>query len=108
MAIIFLASGCLSSAFPRRGQWRGRTSWRPCAVSSIRPISTASGTRASLERVGQLPEQLAVADALEGNTIDLEGHELVRLDTGYTDTALSTSLHVPSIELVVAGDVAYN
>src|SRR5258708_18043525 len=57
---------------------------------------------------GQLPEQLAVAEALEGNSIDLEGHELVLVDTGYTDTALSTSLHVPSIDLVVAGDLAYN
>jgi len=57
---------------------------------------------------GQLPEQLAAAEALEGSTIELEGHELVLVDTGYTDTALSTSLHVPSIDLVVAGDVAYN
>ncbi len=57
---------------------------------------------------GQLPEQLAVAEALEGNSIELEGHELVLIDTGYTDTVLSTSLHVPSIDLVVAGDVAYN
>jgi len=50
----------------------------------------------------------AAAEALEGSTIELEGHELVLVDTGYTDTALSTSLHVPSIDLVVAGDVAYN
>jgi glyoxylase-like metal-dependent hydrolase (beta-lactamase superfamily II) len=57
---------------------------------------------------GQLPEQLAVPETLERNTIELEGHELVLVDTGYTDTALSTSLHVPSIDLVVAGDVAYN
>src|SRR5438309_1705263 len=57
---------------------------------------------------GQLPEQLAVPETLERNTIELEGHELVLVDTGYTDTALATSLHVPSIDLVVAGDVAYN
>jgi len=57
---------------------------------------------------GQLPEQLVVAEAFEGNTMELEGHELVMVDTGYTDTALSTSLHVPSIDLVAAGDVAYN
>src|SRR5207244_7464579 len=57
---------------------------------------------------GQLPEQLAVPETLERNTIELEGHELVLVDTGYTDTALSTSVHVPSIDLVVAGDVAYN
>ena len=47
-------------------------------------------------------------EGFEGNTIELEGHESVLVDTGYTDTALSTSLHVPSIDLVVAGDVAYN
>src|SRR6266849_2600880 len=52
---------------------------------------------------GQLPEQLVVAEAFEGNTMELEGHELVMIDTGYTDTALSTSLHIPSIDLVVAG-----
>jgi glyoxylase-like metal-dependent hydrolase (beta-lactamase superfamily II) len=57
---------------------------------------------------GQLPEQVMVAEALEGNVIELEGHELILIDTGYTDTALSTSIHVPSIDLVVAGDVAYN
>src|SRR5439155_335147 len=51
---------------------------------------------------------LAVPETLERNTIELEGHELVLVGTGYTDTALSTSLHVPSIDLVVAGDVAYN
>jgi len=36
---------------------------------------------------GQLPEQLAVAEALEGNTIELEGHELVVVDTGFTESA---------------------
>ena len=36
---------------------------------------------------GQPPEQLAVAEALEGNTIELEGHELVVVDTGFTESA---------------------
>jgi glyoxylase-like metal-dependent hydrolase (beta-lactamase superfamily II) len=57
---------------------------------------------------GQLPQQISLPESLEGNSFDLEGHELVPVDTGYTDTALSTALHVPSINLVVAGDVAYN
>src|SRR5207249_11324487 len=56
---------------------------------------------------GQLPEQLAAAEALEGNTIELEGHELVLLVTGYTDTALSTNLHVPSCHLVSVVAFAY-
>jgi glyoxylase-like metal-dependent hydrolase (beta-lactamase superfamily II) len=38
----------------------------------------------------------------------LEGHVLRAVETGHTDTDDSTALHVPSIGLVVAGDVAYN
>jgi glyoxylase-like metal-dependent hydrolase (beta-lactamase superfamily II) len=38
----------------------------------------------------------------------LEGHRLVAIETGHTDTDDTTVLHVPSIGLVVAGDVAYN
>jgi glyoxylase-like metal-dependent hydrolase (beta-lactamase superfamily II) len=57
---------------------------------------------------GQLPEQIPVPERLKENFIELEGHKLMVVDTGYTDTALSTSLHVPSIDLIVAGDAAYN
>ena len=57
---------------------------------------------------GQIPERLAVAEELKGNLIDLEGHELVAVEVGHTDTDNTTLLHVPSAGLVVAGDVAYN
>ncbi|MFW2270599.1 MBL fold metallo-hydrolase [Burkholderia orbicola] len=57
---------------------------------------------------GQVPKVREAAEPLEGRTLELEGHDLIAIDTGYTDTALSTSLHVPPIGLVVAGDVAYN
>ena len=40
--------------------------------------------------------------------IELEGHRLVAVEVGHTDTDDTTVLHVPSIGLVVAGDVAYN
>ena len=49
-----------------------------------------------------------IAEELEGNVIDLEGHELVAVELGHTDTDFTTCLHVPSIGLVVAGDAAYN
>ena len=49
-----------------------------------------------------------IAEELKGNTIDLEGHELVVIEVGHSDTDDTTCLHVPSIGLVVAGDVAYN
>jgi hypothetical protein len=39
---------------------------------------------------------------------EVEGHRLIAIETGHTDTDDTTVLHVPSIGLVVAGDVAYN
>jgi glyoxylase-like metal-dependent hydrolase (beta-lactamase superfamily II) len=57
---------------------------------------------------GQIPDKPAAPETLEGSSIELEGQLLVPLDTGYTDTADSTSLHVPSIGLIVAGDAVYN
>ena len=57
---------------------------------------------------GQISTQLAIAEELTGNVIDLEGQELVSVPLGFTDTASTTCLHVPSIGLIVAGDAAYN
>ena len=57
---------------------------------------------------GQIPDKLVIADELKGNVIDLEGHELVAVELGHTDTDNTTCLHVPSIGLVVAGDAVYN
>ncbi|MDQ0497289.1 MBL fold metallo-hydrolase [Paenibacillus brasilensis] len=57
---------------------------------------------------GQIPDKLVSAEALEGNEFELEGHKLVVVDTGFTDTVSTTALHVPSIGLVVAGDAVYN
>jgi glyoxylase-like metal-dependent hydrolase (beta-lactamase superfamily II) len=57
---------------------------------------------------GQIPERIVIAEELEGNVIDLEGRELVVIEVGHTDTDHTTCLHVPSVGLVVAGDVAYN
>jgi glyoxylase-like metal-dependent hydrolase (beta-lactamase superfamily II) len=57
---------------------------------------------------GQIPDNLVIAEELKGNVIDLEGHELVVVELGHTDTDYTTCLNVPSIGLVVAGDAAYN
>ena len=56
----------------------------------------------------QISSHLAIAEELTGNVINLEGHDLVSVPLGFTDTASTTCLHVPSIGLVVAGDAAYN
>jgi glyoxylase-like metal-dependent hydrolase (beta-lactamase superfamily II) len=57
---------------------------------------------------GQIPDEPDVPESLDGASIELEGHVLIPVNTGYTDTADSTSLHVPSIGLIAAGDVVYN
>ncbi len=57
---------------------------------------------------GQIPKHLVVADALTRPVLDLEGHDLVVVELGHTDTDNTTGLHIPDIGLVVAGDAAYN
>jgi glyoxylase-like metal-dependent hydrolase (beta-lactamase superfamily II) len=57
---------------------------------------------------GEIADRLLVAEPLEDGRIELEGHLLLAVETGRTDTAYSTSLHVPSAGLLVAGDVVYN
>ena len=57
---------------------------------------------------GQISERLVIAEELKENVIELEGHELVAVELGHTDTDYTTCLNVPSIGLVVAGDAAYN
>jgi glyoxylase-like metal-dependent hydrolase (beta-lactamase superfamily II) len=57
---------------------------------------------------GEIPDRLLVAEPLETNELELEGHKLVAVNTGRTDTVHSTCLHVPSMGLIVGGDVVYN
>jgi glyoxylase-like metal-dependent hydrolase (beta-lactamase superfamily II) len=57
---------------------------------------------------GQIADQLVLAEELTENVIDLEGHDLVVVPLGHTDTDNTTCLHVAPIGLVVAGDAAYN
>ena len=52
---------------------------------------------------GQLSDRLVVADA-QGHVMSLEGHELVVLDLGHTDTDETTCLHIPDLGLVVASE----
>src|SRR5207244_3954263 len=49
-----------------------------------------------------------VPEALDGDVIDLEGHELRIITVGQADTAPSTIVYIPSLDAVIAGDVAYN
>jgi glyoxylase-like metal-dependent hydrolase (beta-lactamase superfamily II) len=57
---------------------------------------------------GLIPESPVVYQVIPGDGFELEDHPIVAIETGHTDTDDTTVLHVPSIGLVVAGDVAYN
>jgi glyoxylase-like metal-dependent hydrolase (beta-lactamase superfamily II) len=57
---------------------------------------------------GQIPNQLVIAEELEGNAIELEGNELRAVELGHTDWQDTACLYVPSIRLAVAGDAAFN
>jgi glyoxylase-like metal-dependent hydrolase (beta-lactamase superfamily II) len=55
-----------------------------------------------------IQQDVRVAEPLSDLSFELEGQELAAVEVGHTDTDDTTILHVPSIGLVVAGDVAYN
>jgi glyoxylase-like metal-dependent hydrolase (beta-lactamase superfamily II) len=101
----FFGIGALLSRFPN-----ARAMATPDVVKSMRQqvspdyVSSFWGARYP----GQIPERLVIAEEIEGNGIQLEGHDLVVVEVGHTDTDHTTCLHVPSAGLVVAGDAAYN
>jgi glyoxylase-like metal-dependent hydrolase (beta-lactamase superfamily II) len=57
---------------------------------------------------GQVTTKLVAPEPYEHDTFTLEGHEIRIIEQGRTDSPASTSLYVPSIGLIVAGDVVYN
>ena len=57
---------------------------------------------------GQLPASITLPEPYDESSFTLEGHELRIIEQGRTDAVGTTSLHVPSIDLIVAGDVVYN
>ena len=57
---------------------------------------------------GQLPASITLPEPYDESSFTLEGHEVRIIEQGRTDAVGTTSLHVPSIDLIVAGDVVYN
>ena len=97
--------GTLLERFPN-----ARVVATPNTVKVMRQNASPEALRTAWEPAfpRQIPGNLVIAKALEGNVISLEGHELLVVELGHTDTDHTTCLHVPSIGLVVAGDAAYN
>jgi glyoxylase-like metal-dependent hydrolase (beta-lactamase superfamily II) len=55
-----------------------------------------------------IPPTPVTAVTVPNNRFELEGHELRIVEVGHSDSDDTTVLHVPDLELVVAGDVIYN
>jgi len=55
-----------------------------------------------------IPETPVTTVTVPDNRFALEGHDLVIVEVGHTDSDDTTVLHVPDLDLVVAGDVIYN
>ena len=55
-----------------------------------------------------IPPAPVTAVTVPGNRFTLEGHDLVIVEVGHTDSDDTSVLHVPDLGLVVAGDVIYN
>lgn len=57
---------------------------------------------------GQLSKDPQLPVALSGDRLELEGHALECVLLGRSDVEVSSVVHVPELDAVVAGDVAYN
>jgi glyoxylase-like metal-dependent hydrolase (beta-lactamase superfamily II) len=59
---------------------------------------------------GQLPDTPVpmLAEPVPADGFSVDGHLLIPVEAGHSDTDDSTVLHAPSIGLVAAGDVVYN
>jgi glyoxylase-like metal-dependent hydrolase (beta-lactamase superfamily II) len=101
----FFGLSALLTAFPA-----ARAVASPAVVEAMRGHLTGAWIDGFWRRLfpGQIPERLSVAEGLQGDVLDLEGHEVRVVDTGRTDTAHSTVLYVPSLGLIVGGDTVYN
>jgi glyoxylase-like metal-dependent hydrolase (beta-lactamase superfamily II) len=55
-----------------------------------------------------IPPTPVTAVTVPQNRFALEGHELVIVEVGHSDSDDTSVLHIPDLQLVVAGDVIYN
>jgi glyoxylase-like metal-dependent hydrolase (beta-lactamase superfamily II) len=82
----------------------------PKTLNDITQIYLSTPVKQLARRMfpGQIPTKLIAPEPYERDTFTLEAHELRIIKQGRTDSPDSTSLYVPSIGLIVAGDVVYN
>jgi glyoxylase-like metal-dependent hydrolase (beta-lactamase superfamily II) len=73
-----------------------------------RQATVGRAQRWDVDFPGLIPDSPVVFEPVPTEGFMLEGRRCDAVEVGHTDTDDTTVLHVPSIGLVVAGDVAYN
>ena len=97
----WFAAGVLADRFGARviatqgtiGQMHGNVAARPLLWDKVYP---------------GIPPSPVTAVTVPGNRFTLEGHDLLMVEVGHTDSDDTSILHIPDLGLVIAGDVIYN
>ncbi|KRK97662.1 hypothetical protein FD04_GL001698 [Secundilactobacillus odoratitofui DSM 19909 = JCM 15043] len=79
-------------------------------ADGIPAVMTPANIAGTWEKLfpGNLPSPIVGVDEVVDSAFDLDGHRIEIIQDGFTDTHDTTSLWVPDIKLVVAGDATYN
>jgi glyoxylase-like metal-dependent hydrolase (beta-lactamase superfamily II) len=56
---------------------------------------------------GELPETLPLPEPLEGDSLQLEGHDIAFLDLFMVETVYATAFYLPAQKALIAGDLVY-
>ena len=100
----FYGLGILLDRFPG-----ARAIATPTTLNAMQPSFTPPIERLARRCFpGQIPTKLVPPEPYARDSFTLEDHEIRIIEQGHTDSADTTSLHVPSIGLIAAGDVVYN
>jgi glyoxylase-like metal-dependent hydrolase (beta-lactamase superfamily II) len=88
----------------------GARAWATPGTIELMRLQATTAREVLWDRIfpGLLPATPVVAQPVPEDGLWLEGAELVPVEVGHSDTDATTVLWVPSIGLVVAGDVVYN
>jgi glyoxylase-like metal-dependent hydrolase (beta-lactamase superfamily II) len=101
----FLGAPVLLRRFPK-----SRLVALPLVIEDIRPQLMSGVIEKYWKPMfdGKVADGQVVPEPLDDGRIDLEGHKIFAVQTGQSDTARSTYLHIPELAAIVAGDIAYN
>ncbi|MCI1894257.1 MAG: MBL fold metallo-hydrolase [Lactobacillus sp.] len=101
----FFGAGMIKAAFP--GATIIGTQATADGIPAVMTPGNIAGTWEALFP-GNLPSPIVGVDEVVDSAFELDGHRIEIIQNGFTDTHDTTSLWVPELKLIVAGDATYN